>query len=301
MTSETAHENEQPEKRIHAEPVIFNSLEGFKAAVTRTSGSDLDLDSVVSLNSDFLQPSEQYLLLNVKLYKQELVEEFGNLMIFLTDKVAYAYHSEPFSLADIENFHDILIKPFGEATVVTYVVFDKVLDSFSRRLDSMLNIFRKVEAKFEHEEYLRLASEYERFSERLDEFRSLLIRLQERRYKQVETQYIAFDYSVLLATAGSLQGRCRRRLATLQALRQEYEMRATEELNQRIIKLNDVVKKLTAVTVILMLPTLIASHFGMNFYYMPELKLWWAYPAVILAQVVLMGVGVLVFRKIGWL
>jgi len=78
-------------------------------------------------------------------------------------------------------------------------------------------------------------------------------------------------------------------------------MRTTEELNERIVKLNDVVKKLTAITVILMLPTLIASHFGMNFAYMPELKMAWAYPAVIFFQIVFMGIGFLLFRRIGWL
>jgi len=50
-----------------------------------------------------------------------------------------------------------------------------------------------------------------------------------------------------------------------------------------------------------MLPTLIASHFGMNFQYMPELSVAWAYPAVIAIQVILMGVGLILFRKIGWL
>ncbi len=67
------------------------------------------------------------------------------------------------------------------------------------------------------------------------------------------------------------------------------------------LKLNDAVKKLTALTVILMLPTLIASHFGMNFAFMPELNLWWAYPAVVVFQIVFMGIGFAIFRKIGWL
>jgi magnesium transporter len=50
-----------------------------------------------------------------------------------------------------------------------------------------------------------------------------------------------------------------------------------------------------------MLPTLIASHFGMNFQYMPELSIWWAYPVVIGAQVAIIVAFVIVFRKIGWL
>ena len=55
------------------------------------------------------------------------------------------------------------------------------------------------------------------------------------------------------------------RLAMLRDLSRDHELRVTTELNLRIEKLNDVVKRLTAITVILMIPTLIASHFGMNF------------------------------------
>lgn len=51
----------------------------------------------------------------------------------------------------------------------------------------------------------------------------------------------------------------------------DFSIRASEDLNKRILKLNNVVTRLTAVTVIFMLPTLIASHFGMNFQFMPEL------------------------------
>jgi magnesium transporter len=98
-----------------------------------------------------------------------------------------------------------------------------------------------------------------------------------------------------------LQARCRRRLTTIKDLRQDHEMKATEELNSKIVKLNDVLKKLTSITVILMLPTLIASHFGMNFVHMPELRIAWVYPAVIAAQVVIMAVFFFIFKKIEWL
>jgi Mg2+ and Co2+ transporter CorA len=42
--------------------------------------------------------------------------------------------------------------------------------------------------------------------------------------------------------------------------RKHHDARQTNELNLKIANLNDVARKLTAITVILMLPTLIASH-----------------------------------------
>jgi magnesium transporter len=51
--------------------------------------------------------------------------------------------------------------------------------------------------------------------------------------------------------------------------------------------LNQVVKRLTAVTVLLMVPTLIAGIYGMNFFFMPELELRYGYPAVLLAMLLI--------------
>jgi magnesium transporter len=87
----------------------------------------------------------------------------------------------------------------------------------------------------------------------------------------------------------------------LRDLRQDFETQTTSDLNSRIVRLNDVVKKLTAITVILMIPNLIASHFGMNFVNMPELQVPWAYPAVIAFQFIFMGMGFWYFHKIDWL
>lgn len=63
--------------------------------------------------------------------------------------------------------------------------------------------------------------------------------------------------------------------------------------------LNVVMKHLTLVSIILMIPTLIASVFGMN---VPNL--WenshWAMPSILLGSLLLSAVGVVLFRKIKW-
>ncbi len=283
--------------------ISFNSITDFSNSIADVIGMDFNLNSVTELNTDFIQSSERYLLLNVKEYKKEQNEDLNlnNNILFLTGDKVYFYSQEPLMLDALKEFQESLQKPFGKSTALTFITLDRVLASYNRRLNILSDDLIKLEGEFSHNEYLRIGMEMERFSDRLDEFRTLLIKLQERRYKQVETSYISFDYGILIAEASTLQGRSRRRLATLQALRQDFEMRTTEELNQRVVKLNDVVKKLTAITVILMLPTLIASHFGMNFAYMPELRIPWVYPTVIAIQFVLMGVGLFIFKKIGWL
>jgi magnesium transporter len=66
-------------------------------------------------------------------------------------------------------------------------------------------------------------------------------------------------------------------------------------------RMNDVMKVLTIVATIFIPLSWIAGVYGMNFDYMPELRVWWAYPATV-AGMVLCGLGMLGwFRYRGWI
>ena len=274
----------------------FDNIDAFSKAV-ETLGFTLDFSSVIELNTDFTESSDKYLLCNVKEYG---ADDLNNLL-FLTEKKAYIYSKDRLRPQAIQAFEDVLAKPFGKSTVLCFLTLNKVLDNHKLKLEAMVQKIRALEDKFDMTEYRNMGLEFDRLSDRLEEFYDLLIRLQERSYRQMDTQYISFDYRVLLAESVSLQRRCRRRLNTLKELRQDYEMRATDDLNKKIVNLNDIVKKLTALTVIFMIPTVISSHFGMNFHWMPELSHAWVYPTVIAVQVILVIAGIIIFRKMKWL
>jgi len=64
---------------------------------------------------------------------------------------------------------------------------------------------------------------------------------------------------------------------------------------------NEVMKVLTIIATIFIPLTFLAGVYGMNFRHMPELEVWWAYPAL---WVVMIGVAVAMlafFRRRGWL
>jgi magnesium transporter len=63
--------------------------------------------------------------------------------------------------------------------------------------------------------------------------------------------------------------------------------------------LNVVMKQLTLISIILMIPTLIASIFGMNVPNSMENAVW-AMPAIIISSLFLSILGVLLFRKKQW-
>lgn len=287
----------EPEDLVNEIFPFFENLPSFTMAVEAISGIEFDFQSVANLATDFLQATDKYMILNIKGFG----EDDPNNLLFLTEYKAFLFAKKPAPPEVCKPFEDMCSKPFGRSTVLTFATLKKVLDSYKNRLEAFVRMIKEVEQNFDSKKYRDLSFELERFGDRLEEFHDLLIRLQERGYREVETKYISFDYKVLIAESLTLQGRNRRRLSLLKEVARDHEMQVTTELNRRIERLNDVVRKLTAITVILMLPTLIASHFGMNFQFMPELHVSWAYPAVIGVQLLLVGVCIIIFKKIGWL
>ncbi|HBT85014.1 MAG TPA: magnesium and cobalt transport protein CorA [Porphyromonadaceae bacterium] len=67
------------------------------------------------------------------------------------------------------------------------------------------------------------------------------------------------------------------------------------------IEQNKIIKIFTIVSVIFMPPTLIASIYGMNFDFMPELDKKWGYPGALILMVLSSLLILLIFRKKKWL
>jgi magnesium transporter len=66
-------------------------------------------------------------------------------------------------------------------------------------------------------------------------------------------------------------------------------------------RLNEIMKSLTSWGAIILVPTLVAGIYGMNFNHMPELSWWFGYP---MALGVMVGAGLLLYRAFkrrGWL
>ena len=64
---------------------------------------------------------------------------------------------------------------------------------------------------------------------------------------------------------------------------------------------NRIIKIFTVVTVVFMPPTLIASMYGMNFQFMPELDENWGYPFAIVLMIMSSALTLLFFKRKKWL
>jgi magnesium transporter len=67
------------------------------------------------------------------------------------------------------------------------------------------------------------------------------------------------------------------------------------------IEQNAIIKIFSVAAVAFMPPTLVASIYGMNFEFMPELKEFWGYPMAIALMIASAVIPLLIFRKKGWL
>jgi len=87
--------------------------------------------------------------------------------------------------------------------------------------------------------------------------------------------------------------------ATYLASKTEFLLDATMGLIN--IEQTNIIKIFSVAAAAMMPPTLIASIYGMNFHFMPELNEWWGYPAVLLVMVLSAVTPFLYFKRKGWL
>jgi magnesium transporter len=67
------------------------------------------------------------------------------------------------------------------------------------------------------------------------------------------------------------------------------------------INQNKIIKIFSVASVALLPPTLIASIYGMNFKYMPELDQTWGYPLALVLMLGSVAAPFIYFRRKGWL
>ncbi len=64
--------------------------------------------------------------------------------------------------------------------------------------------------------------------------------------------------------------------------------------------MNEIMKVLTVISTIFIPLSFIAGLYGMNFHYMPELSVKWAYPAVLIAMAIVVLIMLFFIHKKGW-
>lgn len=279
----------------------FTDFEQFKRKA-QESGVSVNLDELLSVNIVFLESYEDYVIISVKDYSEGSSNGLSPNILILSDKYALLYSEKKnFGEKDYKLFRNTLTRQFGESTVLTFLTLREILANYKTSFTAIDEKIDDLEKKYDMDKAEEATVLLRKHTNRIEDFVHLLVSLEERKISQVYTSYVAYDYKLTLTKSQNLLDRCRNHLNQLRDIQREAEMRETRETNKRIEDLTNVMKRLTAITVVLMIPNIIGSHFGMNFRYMPELDIPLAYPAVILITIVITIATAIYLRKKGWL
>ncbi|MDJ0335871.1 MAG: magnesium and cobalt transport protein CorA [Rhodoglobus sp.] len=242
--------------------------------------------------------------------------EFGEVHLFIGSNFAITIrHAESPNLARVrkrlEQTPDLL--SLGPQSVL-YAVFDEVVDEYQPVIRGLENDIDEIENQLFDRDPSVLRRIYELSGETMafqrathplvDMLRSLEagfakynidIELQ-RNLRDVldhtiKTVERADSFMVVLQNALTVQ-------STLVMQRQNDEMR---HLSETSLRQGAQVKKISGWAAILFVPTLIASIYGMNFRYMPELEWTFGYPLTLAAMLASGVILYFVFKRRDWL
>jgi magnesium transporter len=242
----------------------------------------------------------------IVLYEAELVMvrelELRELNIFLGKNYLVTVHSQPIrALSTAERlwreWTDLAERGTG---LLAYLLIDSIVDDYMPLLDALSDHMDDLEDKIfvdfrteALEEIFQIKKDLlflRRSVTPLRDVFNTLIRREQPLFSRETLVYFqdVFDHLIRVAD-------------TIDVLRDMLSSTMDAYLSMSGNRMNIVMKRLTSISTILMSVTLIASIYGMNFDYMPELKARFGYVGALLVMV---AVGVAIytyFRRIKWM
>lgn len=225
--------------------------------------------------------------------------------IFLGANFLVTIHEKPMMSADAlwnEEYHEEEGLAKGPAFLL-YELLDRQVDRFMRLLDSFEAelerlgdvIFLEGNVADENllDEILTAKSSALRLGRVLRPQRDLMNRLSSTDYAVIPSTarfYFADIYDHLVRMVGLVEG--------MQEL-----ARSTVDIYLALAnnRMNEIMKVLTVISTIFIPLTFLTGVYGMNFRYMPELDVPWAYPVLWVLFIVISAVLLRVFRRWKWL
>ncbi len=232
--------------------------------------------------------------------EQEL--ELRELNIFLGPNYLVTVHSEPIRAVAIaerlwREWTDLADRGTG---LLAYLLIDAVVDDYMPLLDAISDRLDTIEDQIFEE--LRPESLQEIFLIKkqllflrravtpLRDVFNTLLRREQQVFSRETSVYFQDVYDHLIRTAD-----------TIDSLRDLLGSTMDAYLSISGNRMNMVMKRLTAISTLLMSVTLIAGIYGMNFTYMPELVLRYGYAGALAGMLIVALILYLYFRRIKWL
>lgn len=220
-------------------------------------GVNEDLRALLTLNLIFFERYEDYSVVSVRDYS----EAPNNVLVLSKDKTLL-YSEKQITQRDFRLFKYTVQKTYGESTALTLLVLKEVLKSYSKHFDKLNAEIDSYSGVKDLEKIEHTTVDLRKLTVDVEDFQNLLYTLEDRKVREFRTEYVEYDYDLVLAHTQHLLDRCRNHLQELRDLRSEVEVRATSDLNRSIKGLTVVMMFLTIITVVLTVPNTVATVFG---------------------------------------
>ena len=274
----------------------FDDFNAFKSTALKL-GYPKNLTELTRHEIKFLEKYDDFTVISLHDYGRE---NNNNLMV-LTGKESLLYSEKKISAGELALYKTVLKKKFGESTVLTLLITHKVLENYEDFFEKISDDVDELEDSLDIEKIQHNTKILRKLHDKIEEFVDVVLDLKERKVREVKTEYLTYDFDLLAAKANHVLNRANSHLSQLNNLRAEYEMKSTNELNKQIRFLTLVMKNLTALTVILTVPMLVASWYGMNFRNIPELNWQMGYLAALAGTILLTALPFIAFRLKKWI
>lgn len=240
------------------------------------------------------------------LYEAEMTAdrtlELREISIFLGPNYLITVHTEPIKAIEVaarlwREWTDLATRGTG---LLAYLLIDAIVDDYFPLLDGMSEEIDDLEDQIftdMRSESLRTLFVLKKqllFLRRavtpLRDVFNTLLRREQQVFSRETTVYFqdVFDHLIRVAE-------------TIDSMRDLLGSTMDAYLSLSGNRMNMVMKRLTAISTLLMSVTLIAGIYGMNFKFMPELEVKYGYVAALGSMVLIAIVLYLYFRKIKWL
>lgn len=181
-----------------------------------------------------------------------------------------------------------------------YRLLDTVVDQYFFVLEEIGDQIEKIEKKIITNPTKRLARVLYRLKNKMLIIRKVIWPLREvlNHLLNVEQDFVTSSTKLYLR---DVHDHASQAMDVVETFREMLSNMLDVYLSNLTYRMNEIMKVLTIITTIFIPITFIASIYGMNFEYMPELHVKWAYPVIIILMVVVAGLMLYYYRRKKWL
>lgn len=234
---------------------IFEDLEEFKKEVL--SEKNIDIESVVKIDSPFLENEDDFTLINLPSYNSESQKNF----IFSTSEKTFVYSKINYGNYE-KKYRKVLGKKNGESSVIIFLTLKNILKNYSQEFEKIREVMNELDLDPLLDAIEESGRALRKLTDRMEGLVQIVILLKETEIERFNTSLLSFDHEMLNIEARYWLERCRSHVYRVSSLRTKSEMKSNKQLNDTMSRLTVIMTFLTIVSIVVNVPGTVGAIFG---------------------------------------